>query len=208
MRWREVVAENPWLTPALGAAAVAILLFTAGPVWAFFEVYVLVFVSLIAFDRSRRRRLHQKDSEMAASSENIEQEFNHSLGRPWDAQLDAGQELSFESAAGPDELEPSNLIDLGGVRAKQDAYPVLDAFVAATRADTAGVREALESWVKQAPNQDREKEREAQLHYWLYRAGDATELERLRELAAANPDLVEVTVFLHLALQEYGELWS
>ena len=87
-------------------------------------------------------------------------------------------------------------------------YPTLEAFAAAAGSDPPGVRKALESWVRLAPTRAAELERRAQLHYWLYRAGDPGELEKLRTLAASNPALKEVGLFLRLAVQETDETWS
>jgi len=50
-------------------------------------------------------------------------------------------------------------------------YPTLEP--SRPRSDpTAEVRKALDSWVRLAPTRAVELERRAQLHYWLYRAGD------------------------------------
>ncbi|MFI5283408.1 MAG: hypothetical protein ACHQ0J_09795 [Candidatus Dormibacterales bacterium] len=80
--------------------------------------------------------------------------------------------------------------------------------VASTQDDPAGVRRALRSWVRQATSPNNQKERQAQLHYWLYRAGEADEIDKLKALAADNPKLTEVSLYVHLALQPYDELWS
>jgi hypothetical protein len=74
--------------------------------------------------------------------------------------------------------------------------------------DAAGVRRALESWIGIAPSEASETERRAQLHYWLYRAGDTGELAKLRALANSNPGLKEVGLYLRLAVQEIDETWS
>jgi hypothetical protein len=74
--------------------------------------------------------------------------------------------------------------------------------------DPTGVRRALESWVHHAPSAAAELERRAQLHYWLYRAGDEAELEKLRTLSKSNPALKEVGLFLRLAVQDIDETWS
>ena len=87
-------------------------------------------------------------------------------------------------------------------------YPTLDAFVSAVGRDAAGVRAALESWVGQAPSPEHQAERRAQLHYRLFLAGDTAELENLRVLAAANPALREVAMYLRLAVQDLDESWS
>ena len=87
-------------------------------------------------------------------------------------------------------------------------YPTLDAFVSAAESDPDGVRTALASWVSEAPAGDRQIERQAQFHYWLFRAGENSELEKLRALATAYPKLTEVGVYLRLAVQDLDELWS
>ncbi|MFI5281809.1 MAG: hypothetical protein ACHQ0J_01605 [Candidatus Dormibacterales bacterium] len=87
-------------------------------------------------------------------------------------------------------------------------YPTLEALVSAAESDPVGVRKALESWIRLAPTPAAKLERRAHLHYWLYRAGDAGELEKLRTLFASNPALKEVGLFLRLAVQETDETWS
>jgi tetratricopeptide (TPR) repeat protein len=57
----------------------------------------------------------------------------------------------------------------------------------------------------EATDREGEKEREAQLDYWLMRAGESGALEGLRALADANPDLVEPALYLAMALGDYGE---
>ena len=85
---------------------------------------------------------------------------------------------------------------------------LIDALAALSKSDTARVRAALEAWVKRAPDPDHRMGRQAQLHYRLYRAGDPTQLERLRALADANPNLAEVTLWQRLSTQDHDELWS
>ena len=87
-------------------------------------------------------------------------------------------------------------------------YPTLEAFVSAAESDPGGVRTALEAWIRDAPSAAAGLERRARLHYWLYRAGDGDELEKLRTLATSNPDLKEVGLFLRLAVQDIDETWS
>lgn len=211
MNWRDVVKENPWLAPVVGVVAVGVSFATAGAIWGLFNVYLLLFLGLLATDHSRRLRKRRPAPEALSVPPNLPRLQALDEPEPW-------SHRSLDELAHPLELVPEMADSAStdtippeeprGRRRVPDAYPVLDAFVASTMADPDGVRDALEKWVKQAPSEDREKEREALLHYWLYRAGDENELDKLRALAAANPELVEVSLYLHLALQDYGELWS
>lgn len=85
---------------------------------------------------------------------------------------------------------------------------LMDALAALYKSDSPRVRARLEAWVKQAANPDERVERQAQLHYRLYRAGDPTQLDRLKALSAAYPNLAEVTLWRQLASQDHNELWS
>ena len=212
MSWSDVVRDNPWIAPVVGAVAVGVAFATAGPIWGLFNVYLLLFVALMAWDHSRRLGKSRRAAiEISATPGRPHHDPDALEPEPWNDRsredmahsLDLVPEMADSASADTIPAEEPQLR-----RLRPDAYPVLDAFVASTRSDPDGVRRALESWVRLAPSPDREKEREALLHYWLYRAGDAAELEELRALAAANPQLVEVALYLHLALQEYGELWS
>jgi len=210
MSWRDVVKDNPWLAPVVGVVAVGVSFVTAGPIWGLFNLYLLLFVGLLAVDHSRRlrkrrpaptaqsvplTRLHDPEHEPEPWNKRSQEDLAHPL--------DLVPEMAESASADTIPVEEPRRR-----RRKPDAYPVLDAFVASTQSDPDGVRAALEKWVRQAPSPNREKEREALLLYWLYRAGDKTQLDKLRGLAAANPQLMEVSLYLHLALQEYDELWS
>jgi hypothetical protein len=211
MGWSDVVKDNPWLAPVVAVTATGVAFATAGPIWGLFNVYLFAFLALIAWSHSRTQRKVSEPLETTPSPQVTVQDAEEREPEPWakrsGADLTHPLELVPEMAdsAATDAIPP---VDERPPGFKPVRRPVLDAMVASTREDPAGVRRALRSWVKQASSPDNQKERQAQLHYWLYRAGETDELDKLKALAAANPSLAEVNLYLHLAQQDYGELWS
>jgi hypothetical protein len=201
MKWRPVVSANPWLVPALAAVGIVVATITGGPVWGLFELYMLLFLGLVAFELTRRARAGRGGGSVVKPVPF--QPKGQFVDEPWD-QSGAGHAPGGETA---ESMGPVKLRVLGEP-APLDPYPILAAFVAAIGSDPDRVRTALEPWIKEVEDPDKEKEREAQLHYWLFRAGIESELETLRAMAAANPDLAEVVLYYRLAVQDTGETWS
>ena len=212
MNWIEVVKDNPWLVPVLGAIEVLVSFATAGPIWGFFSLYVFAFLVLLALANSRfltgrARSAPVEDGERGSMR----------VASPdpaaWDAR--SGKDLAAPLELVP-ELASSAATDSGfdvedrpGPSARF-ASPILDAFVAATDSDPAGVRKALRKWAKRSSNPRVQKERQAQLLYWLFRAGDTSQLKNLKDLAEANPHLPELSLYLRLASphDEHEGSWS
>jgi hypothetical protein len=204
LRWAETVRANPWLVPALGAVGVAVATITGGPIWGLFELYMLAFLGLVAWDSHRRSGARggtpaEKQLPFQPKGQFAAEPWDQPGGLPppaqdsGDAVAEPAKELQLRVLPEPEPLDP---------------YPILEAFVAANRSEPDRVRTALEPWIKDAAEPARQKEREAQLHYWLFRAGLDGELDRLRALAQANPNLAEVVLYWRLAVQETGETWS
>jgi len=202
MKWRPIVSSNPWLVPALGAVGIVVATITGGLVWGLFELYMLLFLGLIAFELSRRARAARGATSVKPVPFQPTGQF---VKEPWDKTPGRPAVLSGDSEAKPSGDVSLKLV---GELAALDPYPILAAFVAASRSDPERVRAALEPWIKEVANPNKEKEREAQLHYWLFRAGIESELDSLRALAAANPNLPEVVLYFRLAVQDTGETWS
>ncbi|MFI5282446.1 MAG: hypothetical protein ACHQ0J_04880 [Candidatus Dormibacterales bacterium] len=194
MKWKPIVSANPWLVPALSVVGILVATITGGPVWGLFELYMLLFLGLVAFELSRRARGARGGSTVRPVPFQPTGQFR---SEPWDNSGRVATESSGEVK-----------LRVLGEPAPLDPYPILAAFVAAIGSDPERVRVALEPWIKEVDDPDRQKEREAQLHYWLFRAGIESELETLREMAAADPDLAEVVLYFRLAVQDTGETWS
>jgi len=200
MKWKSIVSANPWLAPALGLVGIVVATIAGGAVWGLFELYMLIFLGLVAFELTRRARAVRTGAGLKPVPFQPKGQF---VAEPWD-------EASARKASGDDEASVTRKVELRvlGEPEPLDPYPILAAFVAAIGSDPDRVQSALEPWIKEVHDPDREKERTAQLHYWLYRAGIESELERLKALADANPDLAEVVLYYRLAIQDTGETWS
>jgi len=212
MDWRNVVRYNPWLVPAIGGGAIVVSALTAGPIWALFTLYLVGLALLIAWNRSRtfeKRGGFARPAQTlsiapgrASEARHEPEAWNNRSGADLTLPLDLVPEMS-DSAQGDSIPLPERR-----PRFRPGRRPILDALVASTQGDPEGVRRALKPWVGQAGSPNAKAERQAQLHYWLFRAGETGELDKLKALAAAHPNLPEVTLYLHLAHQDYDELWS
>jgi tetratricopeptide (TPR) repeat protein len=207
LQWADVGRENAWLIPVLGVVGVAVTFATAGPVWGLLGIYLVLVLAIIALGNSvrmRRSGLPSSTSEARPSIPTVPAEQRReSLGQPA-AQVPMPSSGETQEAGPGDATGPLPAPD-GKSAAKSTNHPILDALVAANSSDPAGVRSALEPWIKEASDRAEEKAREAQMRYWLVRAGAEHELDNLRSLADSNPGLSEPALYLAMALQDYGE---
>jgi tetratricopeptide (TPR) repeat protein len=206
VNWADIVRENPWLVPALGVAGVSVTFATAGLLWGLLGIYVLLVLAIIALANSLRmsrgsRAQSTGDGKSPRSQVSAEQ--TGELVDQLSAQpvvVQAGELTAQEQGA-----VASGALATASETHTKESDPVVEAIIAAGNSDPTTVRSALEPWIRDATNRDEEKAREAQMLYWLVRAGDEGQLTNLRSLTDTNPALPDPALYFAQALSDLGE---
>lgn len=209
LNWSRYVRENPWLVPVLGAIGVVVTFVSAGPLWGLLGLYVLMVLAIVAMANSLRLRDHASVATTGDSGHDVASSAG--TEPKTEAKVIGGQEAGVSALEStpqhPTGESPSDVESTGPGPTKSplQSDPVVEAMLAAHDSDPAKVRSALEPWIKASATQDEEKDREAQLYFWLSRAGDSNALEDLRKLADANPDRPEPALYLASTIRDFGE---